>query len=205
MGFPERWRVQFGDHAKILFRALHIQPHSSRVGTGQTGREIPKIAVSRHRTGAVLRASIHVIPLVISICEVVTNWYGSLVGSVYFGNAWLQFASQIHSLMMHASLTTIFLTYMRHEVTREKGLPYGGLFAGLQLTSISYLWSLAFRGSLAARMPPGKKFQFFFMVVLFFTVAIVSNPSSAILMMPSEVRYYRRISCNGEAALHADC
>ncbi|OJD32506.1 uncharacterized protein BKCO1_37000136 [Diplodia corticola] len=87
--------------------------------------------------------------------------------------------------MTQASITSNVLDFVRHHALGQEALPFGALFAGLQTTSISYLWSLEYIGALTSNWMPGRRrcivgFFIAFNVVL----AAGVGPSIAILLIP---------------------
>lgn len=54
----------------------------------------------------------------------------------------LQFVAKVHEMSIQASIVAVVFTYMSSELT-DHHLPFGGIFAGMQVTQLSYfgLWS----------------------------------------------------------------
>lgn len=86
---------------------------------------------------------------------------------------------------MIASLTTILFTSIRHDLMTRKGLPFGALFSGLQITQISYLWSLEFWGLASSRnLTPRRRLRLVGLISFITILAATVGPSSAIAMIP---------------------
>ncbi|KAF2136751.1 uncharacterized protein K452DRAFT_211705, partial [Aplosporella prunicola CBS 121167] len=84
-----------------------------------------------------------------------------------------------------ASISNAFLVYLRHGLIGDGPLPFGALFAGLQITSVSYLWSLEFLGSVTSkhiRVP--RKLLFVLLVTFNILLAAGVGPSIAIALIP---------------------
>jgi hypothetical protein len=97
----------------------------------------------------------------------------------------LQFAAKLHELTMQASLATILLTYIRYELTFGLGLPFGALFSGLQITQLSYLWSLEFWGSMSStKFPIRRRLILLVAVLVIIFLAAIVGPASAVAMIP---------------------
>ena len=144
-----------------------------------------KVAIRKSRTVALLRALIHIIPVAVAMAEVILNWRGRNLG-LYVGNlGYYQLAAKAHEVTIQASITVIFFSYIRHEVVLGKGLPFGALFQGLQITQISSLWSLGFWGSICSHHLSTRK-RLALLVVTFLSImlAVLGGPSSAILLIP---------------------
>ncbi|KAL8865726.1 MAG: hypothetical protein Q9174_006731, partial [Haloplaca sp. 1 TL-2023] len=104
--------------------------------------EIPKKAFHRDRLMALLRASIHLLPFTVAMVEIIINFRGYYVGANINGLSYLQFAAKLHEMAMQSSLAVIVFGYVRHVLFTGDALPIGALLSGLQLTQISYLWSM---------------------------------------------------------------
>ena len=146
----EHYRKLLQDSSKTLCRALGLNIIFSflvflrhrTVGKGYT--EPTKIAVRRHRSTALLRALIHVVPMSVALWEIVLNWNSNFVGYIVYNLAWYQFEAKIHEITIEASLSVIIFTYMRYKLMLGDGIPFGALFSGLQFSQASYLWSMEF-------------------------------------------------------------
>ena len=124
---------------------------------------------------------------------VILNWRGYYIGGELAGAVGeddakfigLQFAAKLHELTISASLTAVIFSYVRHELVRDSGLPFGAIVAGLQFKDISYLWSMEFWG--AVRASWRRKRDKIVLILLIMTcagLAVSAGPSSATLMRP---------------------
>ena len=66
------------------------------------------------------------------------------------GYSTLQFVAKVHEVLMQASIATILIFYIRSQALEHGKTPFGSLFAGVQVSQISYLWSPEFAGTLTA-------------------------------------------------------
>lgn len=152
---------------------------------GKKSEERVKIAIRHSRTTAVLRALIHVIPVGVSLWEVVLNWNTYYVGSFKYNQIYYQFGAKAHEITIQASLATIVFSYIRHEMAIGQGLPFGALFSGLQINQISYLWSMELWGSIGSKsLTIRRKLAMLAVIVVCFVLAAAAGPSSAILLIP---------------------
>ena len=121
------------------------------------------------------------------------NWRGFYIGEELEGAVGqddakllaLQFASKLHELTISASLTAVILSYIRHELMTDSGLPFGAIVAGLQFKDVSYLWSMEFWGAIRASWR--RKRDKAILILLIATcagLALSAGPSSATLMKP---------------------
>ena len=142
---------------------------------------------------ACLAGSIHIVPVVAAMVLVILNWRGYFIGGELEGAVGqddakfiaLQFAAKLHELTISASLTTVILSYIRHELIQDSGLPFGAIVAGLQFKDISYLWSSEFWGAVCASWK--KKLDKIVLMLLIVTcagLAVSAGPASATLMRP---------------------
>lgn len=129
---------------------------------------------------------IHVIPLTAAIVLLVLNLSRFYVGVTFNSQALvaLQFAAKLHEIFMVASLSSAFFSYMSYSLTSETGLPFGAAFAGLQVTHISYLWSLELWGALTSHSFPLKlKLRLALATISTAILVAVVGPASASLMV----------------------
>ena len=156
-----------------------------RLLKGRGSLETTKIAIHRKRIVALLRGLIHVIPVAAALYEIVLNWNTYYVGVIAYNQALYQFLAKAHELTIQASLTAIVFSVVRFAVTRGDGLPFGLLFSGLQITQISFLWSMELWGSACSRkLPFYRKIGFLGIICLCAVLATTSGPSSAVLLIP---------------------
>ena len=137
------------------------------------------------RPTALLRALIHLIPVGVALCEIVLNWNTYYVGAVSYNQATYQLLAKVHELLMQASIAAIVFSSIRNELAFGEGMPFGLLLSGLQVTQVSYLWSLEFWGSLRSGFC--RSFRRFLVLLLIPTailLAAVCGPSSAVLLIP---------------------
>ena len=132
-----------------------------------------------------LRSLVHLVPIGVSLWLVTLNWTTYYVGSYTYDQVYYQVGSKALEIMVQASLATIALAYLRHELMLGKGLPFGALFAGLQVNQISYLWSSELWGSMGSRsLTMRRKITLFTLILLVFALAAAAGPSAAVLLIP---------------------
>ena len=132
----------------IIMACLRSLRHLS-IGKGYN--EPTKVAIRQSRTTALLRALIHIVPVSVALWEIVLNWNTYFVGSEIRNLAYYQFGAKIHEMTAQASLAAVVFSFVRFELSLGKGLPFGALFAGLQISQASYLWSMEFWGSIGSK------------------------------------------------------
>ncbi|KAH0172184.1 hypothetical protein KCU67_g1843, partial [Aureobasidium melanogenum] len=89
-------------------------------------------------------------------------------------------------LLAQASLGSAVFVYLRALYTGPESVPFGALFAGLQITRVSYLWSLEFAGVVTSRnFKRARKFVFLVLIPLTVAIAVAIGPSIAIALTPT--------------------
>ena len=154
---------------------------------GRGLHEKTKIAISQNRSTALLRALIHLVPVGVALYEIILNWNTYYVGATSYNQAVYQALAKAHEIMIQASIAAIVLTCIRKELAVGDGIPFGLLFAGLQISQISYLWSLEFWGSMRTSTPAFRSYSRLTILILIpisIIMATVCGPSSAILLIP---------------------
>ena len=149
--------------------------------------EPTKAAIVKSRLTACLRVLIHVIPMGVAFVEIIINWNGRYLGDSFDKQTYLQFVAKAHEITLQASLAAALLTYLRYEVTRESGIPFGGLLGGIQFLQISYLWSAEFWSCLISRdFRIWRKVLFSAATAISALLAATVGPSSANLLVPRQ-------------------
>jgi hypothetical protein len=170
----------------ILFRTLGLQ--SLRFAFLHKN-EAPKIALRKSRAVALLRGTVHLIPVSVAITVMVLNSVGVYVGGHASWLPSLQFLAKLQEILMQASIATVVFAYVRHELISHD-MPFGAVFSGLQVTTLSYLWSLEFWGSFTSPHLRGRrKIVFLTFVPLSILLATVVGPSLAIALIPRHVDF----------------
>lgn len=147
--------------------------------------EPPKIALRRSRKTALARNIIHLVPIIGAVTVISLNCAGFYVGASLENINALQFAAKLHEMTMVASLAQILVSTIRDELLCEQGLPWGALFSGLQISQLSYLWSMEFWGSVTTpSLPLWKKCRLLGTIIICVLLAATVGPSSAIAMIP---------------------
>ena len=149
--------------------------------------EPEKVAVRQSRVTAFLRALIHVLPLGLAIFEISLNWKGHYVGAIFDKQNYLQFVAKAHEIFMQASLATIALSYIRHQIGTGAGMPFGALLGALQFFQVSYLWSVEFWSAILSKnFQLRKKICFAVLMLLCVVIAATAGPSSANLLIAQQ-------------------
>lgn len=152
---------------------------------GKGFHEPLKVAIHRNRSLALVRAVIHLIPVSAALCEIILNWNTYYVGAVSYSQATYQLLAKVHELFIQASIAAVLFSCIRYELAFGEGMPFGLLLSGLQITQVSYLWSMEFWGSLRSGLRCSiRRFLTLVLVALCILLASVCGPSSAVLLIP---------------------
>ena len=171
-----------------IFRALGLGLLSSirpRRWSRRQAREPLKIVIRQSRPVALLRSIIHLIPVGLVLWLVGLNWATYYVGSYTYDQIYYQIGAKVLEILIQASLAAITLAFLRHELVHGKGIPFGALFFGLQVSQLSYLWSMELWGSMGSKwLSFQKKVLLWSLTLLVIALAAAAGPSSAILLIP---------------------
>lgn len=89
---------------------------------------------------------------------------------------------------MQASLTSVYVAFIRHRVLLNKKAPLGSFLGPLEVSNVSYLWSLELWGALTASWSKTwEKGLLFFTTFVIFVVGVLVGPSGAVLMIPRRI------------------
>lgn len=91
---------------------------------------------------------------------------------------------------MQASIGAVTLAYIRHEILSSDWLPFGSLFAALQVDRVSYLWSMELWATITADCLRSKR-RLVFVLFLPFCIVLAAavGPSTATAMVPRQIVY----------------
>ena len=148
---------------------------------------------------------IHIIALVATAAVVGVNFatvYGWDQGSLHISdnqaNNFLQFAAKLHEIVIVGSLTAIVMHHIRKRLVSSKGLPFGLLSSGYQVSSAEFLFSRGFRSAFST---DGTLILTLAATIIFVKVV---GPSSAIVVIPRLDWWNVRTPFNSTLQLYLD-
>ena len=156
-------------------------------------REEPKIAIRKDWRTAAAAASIHFLPVSAAVIICGINLHGYYIGGELTGTSGqddmklgsLQFAAKLHELTMQASLAAVVFGYVRDQLALGEGIPFGAVFAGLQIKEVSFFWSREFWGAMLSSYPDlRRRLELLFLLVIGTLLGVSVGPSSAIVLKP---------------------
>lgn len=163
---------------KLLFIAALI-PFLSK-----TDGERKKVAIYNNLRRTLVGLSVHIIPFAACTTLIVLNLKTYYVGKDVSTTS-LQFLAKLLELLTQASISNMALVYLRWLYLGRGPVPFGTLFAGLQITSLNYLWSLEFLGSASSNCLNGKrKLVFMGFIICNLMLAAAVGPSIAVCLIP---------------------
>ncbi|KAG9517866.1 hypothetical protein KCV07_g5859, partial [Aureobasidium melanogenum] len=116
------------------------------IGPWKKKEEQPKIALYAGWVSVSTGLLVHLMPLAACIVLIYLNVTSKFASAYISPFAPYQFIAKILELLAQASLGSAVFVYLRALYTGPEVVPFGALFAGLQITKVSYLWSLEFAG-----------------------------------------------------------
>ena len=123
----------------------------------------------------------------VALAEITLNAKGQYIGNTFTKQDYYQFAAKAHEITMQASLSVMFLSFIRSRLTSKDGLSFGAFLGGLQFLQLSYLWSIELWSSISFhRSKLWKSLVFLTGVTVFATLAATAGPSSATLLIPRQ-------------------
>jgi hypothetical protein len=168
-------------------RQLRLQflfPHLGRVFTGKSHTERRKIAIHRSRRTAALHSIVHLIPFGVALTLLVLHSTHYWISVTFTLSTTLQFVAKFHEILMQISILEIVLCIIRTEAIHGF-VPLGALSGAVQVTQLSYLWSLDFASMfLSSSLRGYRRVLFCVAIPILSILTAVVGPSSAILMIP---------------------
>lgn len=175
---------------RILTRLFRLQVFSQIVRCLRS-KEDTKVALHQNRFIALLYSTIHICPTAVVLFFVIVNIKGTFIGSISItALTALQFAAKVLEILIQISLTTMLLAFIRDQAVVAGRLPFGSLVAPLNTTKVSHLWSLELWGSLTSEcLHRWRKIVLSIIMPTTIILATLVGPSSAVLMIPRQIRY----------------
>ena len=176
----------------LLPRERHASLQPSIIVHEDDQIEPRKAAVDGRQWVFFLHCLPHMIPLTITIVILCLNILGVYWQDLGHANQnatlqALQYVAKAHEMMLAASLTAIVIHRIQHNLSCSKGVPFGFLTAGFQLSKPSSVFTKEFFGGVTARVQSKGLSRFLplsYLLVLGFALTSVVGPSSAVAMIP---------------------
>ncbi|KAF6844358.1 hypothetical protein CMUS01_01132 [Colletotrichum musicola] len=189
-------KTRFEEIFQNTLRSLGLHPVYRLVFEPLTGQD--KTVIFKNRLVALLAATLHAPALVGAAVLTQFVFKEHFIGArLSSGGKWdsqvtlaIQFAAKFLETLILASLSTMMFTFIRHEITKGRGLPLAAFFAPTDFRSLSFVWSDEFLALLTSRFSSvWKKVAFLALSVLCCLLAAVVAPSAATILLPANDWY----------------
>lgn len=156
--------------------------------------ELPKPVVRTSLSTSLALATVHILPVMVSITVIGLNlghlWLGiTLPGSLTDNSlmsAIFQVFAKIQELLMVASLTAVVYHVILHHLIAGDGVPFGFLCASFSFSELSYFWSSEFWGALDGGISLASKASMAAILLISGLIAALAGPSVAVLLIPRQ-------------------
>ena len=155
-----------------------------------TATESPKPAFRRSRWIALSRCAIHILPCSVFLFLLPLNYRTMYLGpgfSYSHSNGLFlvlfQFGAKILEIVCVASLTTVVLHVLRHDLIRN-GVPLGLLGSGVFFSQANCFWSPEMLVGAWHCVRNWRMLRLFLVIVLAGLLALLIAPSAAVLLQP---------------------
>lgn len=156
--------------------------------------EPPKPVVRTSLSTSLALATIHILPVMVSITVIGLNlghlWLGkTLPGSLTSNSlmsAMFQVFAKVQELLIVASLTAVVYHVLVHNLIVGDGVPFGFLCASFSFSEISYFWSSGFWGALDSGISLAAKTSMAAILLASGLIAVFAGPSVAVLLIPRQ-------------------
>jgi hypothetical protein len=116
---------------------------------GLPKNEVKRTPFIKDPVAVMLASLLHLLPVSAAIVLIVLTGKGYYIGGELSGKVeedglrflGLQIAAKLHELTMLASLTQIVFSTVRNQLLTGRAVPFAALTSGLQVSTVSYLWS----------------------------------------------------------------
>lgn len=185
---PKRYLASFAQ-AKYLLRALSFELLNTFLRPW-TAAELPKPVLQRSRWIALSRCAIHILPCGVFFFLIYLNYNAIYLGPGFSYTrsnglylALFQVGAKMLELACVASLTTVVLHVLRHDLTRD-GVPFGFVGSGIFFSQVTCLWGPEmFVGALYS-VKSWRRLWMLLVIGVAAIIAVLIAPSSAVLLQP---------------------
>ena len=155
--------------------------------------EVKKPIANHSLSIALQRCFIHLIPSVVSITIITINFKGYFIGAelsglqntTHLSLAVLQIIAKIQELLIVASTANIIYHQIRHDLTSQRGIPFGLISSGISFTQLSYYWSPAYLAAVTRK----SHWRLHCLLVVSGLLAATAGPATAVLLLPRLITY----------------
>lgn len=155
-----------------------------------TASEEPKPVLRRSRWIALSRCTIHILPCLVFLFLIPLNFSAMYLGpgfsyresdEVYL--VLFQIAAKILEIVCVASLTTVVLHVLRHDLMRD-GVPLGFVGSGMFFSQANWFWSPEMFVGASHCVKSWKRLSLLVVIIMAGFLALLIAPSAAVLLQP---------------------
>lgn len=183
---PKRYHAPFA-HSKYLLRALGFEILNT-IFRSSGAEEQPKPVFRRSRWIALSRCMIHILPCAIFGFLIPLNYRAIYLGLGFSRTrpdelylALFQVAAKVVELVCVASLTTVVLHVLRHELVGD-GVPLGFVGSGIFFSQASCFWAPEMVMGAWHCATSWKRMRLLLVITVAGFLAVLIAPSAAILL-----------------------
>ena len=155
-----------------------------------TARESPKPVLRRSRWIAISRCAIHIFPCSVFLFLIPLNYQAMYLGPGFSYRqsnglflALFQVAAKVLEIVCVASLTTVVLHVLRHELMRD-GVPLGFVGSGLYFSQVTCFWSPEMLAGALRCVKSWKRLRLLVVIIVAGCSALLIAPAAAVLLQP---------------------
>ncbi len=155
-----------------------------------TAREPPKPVLRRSRWIALSRCAIHILPCSVFLFLIPLNFSAMYLGPGFSYResdglylVLFQIAAKALEIVCVASLTTIVLHVLRHDLTRD-GVPLGFVGSGIYFSQANCFWSPEMLVGVLYCVKSWKRLRLLMLIILAGVLALLIAPAAAVLLQP---------------------
>ena len=174
---------------KYLLRALGFELLNT-LFRRWTARESPKAVLRRSRWIALSRCAVHILPCSVFLFLIPLNFKAMYLGPGFSYResnglflVLFQIAAKVLEIVCVASLTTVVLHVLRHELMRD-GVPLGFVGSGLYFSQANCFWSPEMLAGALYCIKSWKRLRLLMVIIVAGFSALLIAPAAAVLLQP---------------------
>ena len=155
-----------------------------------TATESPKPVLRCSRWIALSRCAIHILPCSVFLFLIPLNYQAMYLGPGFSYRqsnglflALFQIAAKVMEILCVASLTTVVLHVLRHELMQD-GVPLGFVGSGLYFSQVTFFWSPEMLAGALHCVKSWKKLRLLVLIIVAGCSALLIAPAAAVLLQP---------------------
>ena len=177
---------------KFPLRALGLEVINAAV-RGPRAEETPKAVLQKSFWIALSRCTVHIAPILVFVWVILLNYKTFYIGPGFWDDggeqdalalAMYQVAAKLQESLCIASLATVLLQALRHDLIDSDGVPLGLMGSSQYFGDPRSLLSVEFLGAARYSFTAWKRCRLWLLVLLSSAIAAFIGPASAVLLLP---------------------